>query len=143
MAKEHAKLISNWKHQVKFVVRVRRISGSAVRVSVKPEGPPKSVKIWWWNELGTPAHIIVPRAKKSTGPVLGAGRALRFKTGYIPKTTPTSYGGPGRATGGWVFTDLVRHPGTKPRHKRRHVNRKTRRKVDRVVRKTLTEVMVH
>lgn len=41
---------------------------------------------------------------------------LRFRGGYVPRTRPgPSYGGPGKATGGWFSPYQVMHPGIRPR----------------------------
>lgn len=72
------------------------------------------------DKTGTRPHTIRP---KTLGP--GFGGALRFQSGYSPKTRPIGRsGGPGRATGPVVFARQVNHPGFPPRHFSREINKR-------------------
>lgn len=96
--------IKGWKRRVGFKVNTRLTRGS-IRTTAYPIGP----WAWLWEMLdkGTKKHIIRPKKAK----------ALRFQGGkYTPKTRPGGhYGGPGTSSGGIVYAQVVKHPGTKPR----------------------------
>jgi hypothetical protein len=108
---EHRKIVANWKHRVNFGYRVTR-SGASVFVRVSAIGSEENVQIWTW-------------ADKGTKPSIHKGNMI-FRLGYIPKTTRTSYGGPGTATGEWRRKRIIRHPGNKPRYYAEQVGKRVR-----------------
>lgn len=96
-------IVSDWKHKPNFRLQVR-IMPSRITLTVYATGQYKD--IWKYVDEGTSPYIIRPKR----------GKVLRFRTGYIPRTTPIAeYGGAGRYTGGWMSAKQVRHPGIKAR----------------------------
>lgn len=110
------KVTGNWTHKPQFdVSTVISVQEIAVRVTPKRN---KAGLIWMWLDQGTgkwgkrrAAYPILPKPPNTV---------LTFRAGYSPKTSVNAkgisgYGGIGRATGGWVKTKAVMHPGIKPR----------------------------
>lgn len=96
-------IVSDWKHKPNFRLQVR-IQRNRMTITVFAQG--QNADIWKYVDEGTKAHVIRPKGKKP----------LRFKGGYVPRTTPIAeYGGLGKATGNWTSAKQVYHPGTKAR----------------------------
>lgn len=113
------KIVSDWKNRPEFTI-VNVLTLDAIKLDLIVGGDTKSVFIWKFNTGGTRSHPITARNFPT----------LRFKTGYVPKTTPPpsrSYGGPGKATGKYVFPITVQHPGTKGREWEKFVREKNKR----------------
>ena len=100
----HDKVVLAWDHKVRFEVK-RKIEPGYRIVKILATGPHES--LWLWVDQGTKAHVI----KAKTAPY------LRFRTGYSARTARVARAnvGTGQATGGWVQTEEVNHPGTEAR----------------------------
>lgn len=105
LVKSHERVVADWKHKPKFGAQ-KRIRPERITVSVFPTGD--NAKIYNFVDKGTEPHEIRPvRAK-----------ALRFNTGYQPKTLARparTVSGGGKATGPEVFAQVVHHPGSEAR----------------------------
>ena len=89
-----------WRHKVGFEV-LTNVTSNGIEILAGTDD-----KIFGWLEHGTRPHWIRPKRAK----------ALRFMSGFHPKTTPGHLGsGQGGSYGDIVFSRGVRHPGTKPR----------------------------
>jgi hypothetical protein len=89
-----------------------KITGPRTRGTAREwEMSTESTPYLWVND-GTKGPYPIPK----TG-VQPPRRPLRFKTGYVPKTTPGSpfSSGPGVAVGPWRSAKQVMHPGIEPR----------------------------
>lgn len=96
LVEDHQQTTRTWTHQPRWTVRV---SAAAITVTT-------SDRIYAYVDRGTRAHIIRPRRAKR----------LVFRTGYHAKTRPGSLlAGHGGATGPFVFSLGVHHPGTEAR----------------------------
>ena len=100
-------IVKDWDHEPRFTTQVVKRGGSLITM-LRAMG--KNAKIWYWVSLGTKGpYKIRPRRAK----------ALAFRTGYKPRTTPkgrtATFGGPGVATGPWRRAQEVTHPGIKAR----------------------------
>lgn len=85
-------------------------------------------KIFGMLEKGTRPHAIFPKRAK----------ALRFMSGFTPKTTPNSiFSGQGRSFGSVVFRPFVQHPGTKPRNWMNVIDRRLRKKAAHIATKNI------
>jgi hypothetical protein len=107
---EYMGIVGNWKHKPRFKYF---ISGNRVFVTPAVVGSRKDAQqIFRWVYEGTGSrggksdYDIVPKKP---------GGVLSFNLGYVPKTTPSSSGGPGKATGPTVFAKKVRAKGITPR----------------------------
>lgn len=114
--REPKKIVSNWKNQPKFTVRValNAIKKGALTVGYIIKGTKLARNIWGWLDEGTRRHKI--RAKNAP--------TLVFQWGgpgsYQPKTKPggqtLTFGGPGAVSGGTTHRPVeVDHPGNEPR----------------------------
>ena len=93
---------ATWEHGVKWIRR-SKVSGRVVEVVVGTND-----EIYKYVSVGTRPHLI-PRTPKTAG-------ALRFRTGYTPKTTPgVLRSRAGGARGDYAYAKQVRHPGTDAR----------------------------
>ena len=89
-----------WEHRVNIEV-LTNVTSQGVEMIAGTDD-----KIFGYLEYGTRSHWIRPKKAK----------ALRFMSGFRPKTTPGSLSsGYGGSFGDVVFSRGVRHPGTKPR----------------------------
>ena len=89
-----------WQHRVGVEV-LTNITSTGVELLAGTDD-----KIYTYLEYGTRPHTIRPKRAK----------ALRFMSGFRPKTTPGSlWSGAGGSFGDRVYAGAVRHPGTKPR----------------------------
>lgn len=91
-----------WRTKVKFTVQKARVTANGIEGSAGTDNA-----VYGYVNNGTKAHIIRPKRAK----------ALRFQTGYRPKTrfrTLVSISGAG-AYGPFAYAQVVHHPGTKPR----------------------------
>jgi hypothetical protein len=102
LKRDHEKVVAQWDHKVKFGY-VYRVNGSEISANVYAYGA--NAKIWFFVNDGTKPHIIRPKKSKY----------LKFQTGYSPRTAKGGFGGPGKATGGWVSAKEVHHPGNQAR----------------------------
>jgi hypothetical protein len=98
--------VSTWKHKPEFSVKTTLTAGNAqVEVTTDDE-------IYGYVSGGTKPHEIRPKTAK----------ILRFQGGFVAKTSPRSINsGGGGASGDFVFTNVVHHPGNAPRHFERQV----------------------
>jgi len=97
-------IVGNWEHKPSFGFS-SNVSKDEISLYFEPTGP--NAKYWTWTSSGTRPHLIVAKRAKR----------LRFRGGYVPKTTPApSWGGPGIANGDWTQKYAVNHPGTTPRN---------------------------
>lgn len=98
--------VKDWDDKPKFVViPAPRMFGVGFRVETRGS---KDAKLHWlWTDKGTKPHKI--RAKNAP--------SLAFQVGYQAKTAPIAqFGvGNGKASGEWVRTMEVNHPGTAAR----------------------------
>lgn len=101
-----------WTHKVDFKQQTT-FDPTYIEVLVTPAGNNKN--IWTYVDLGTgkygknkAAYPIVPKKP---------GGLLKFRTGYSAKTAPVARAnvGTGIASGNFVSTAKVMHPGVKPR----------------------------
>lgn len=103
MKKDFERTTRGWKTEVKFTTqKALNVTSTSIRGAVGTDN-----KIYGYVNNGTRPHIIRPKRAK----------ALRFQTGYRPKTrfrTLISFSG-GGAYGAYAYAKSVRHPGTKPR----------------------------
>jgi len=104
LAKE---IVSDWDHKPNFGYQVVNQGGALIG---KLLAVGRWAKLWQWVSGGTKGpYKIRPRRAK----------ALAFRTGYKPRTTPkgrtATFGGPGVATGPWRRAQEVTHPGIKAR----------------------------
>lgn len=103
MKHDFERTVRGWNTRVIFTTQKSlKVSGDSLRGSVGTDN-----KIYGYVNNGTRAHIIRPKRAK----------ALRFRTGYRPKTqfrTLISKSG-GGAYGPYAYAQVVRHPGTAPR----------------------------
>lgn len=113
LKRDHEKVVSSWKHKVKFGY-VYDVSADGISANVYAYGA--NAKIWFWVNDGTKPHIIRPKKSKY----------LKFQTGYKPRTARGGFGGPGKATGGWVSAKEVHHPGTQAREFTKQIVRRAR-----------------
>ena len=97
-------VVDDWANKPQFEYEVFERRGRIV-MQWRPKGKHKA--IWYYVDLGTKPHVIVP---------VEAPR-LAFQTGYVPKTAPIARAndGPGKAFGAWRTADIVFHPGNKAR----------------------------
>ncbi len=99
-----AEVVQEWDNKPTFEYQVIERSGE-ITLLWKPTGP--NAAIWYYVDLGTKPHIIVPvNAPK-----------LVFQMGYVSRTAPVARFnvGPGRAFGSWRKADIVFHPGNEAR----------------------------
>lgn len=107
--------VETWKTKPKFKLEVK---ASPVRVLFTVT---TTDQVYRWVTLGTKKHLI--RAK---------GVALRFQSGYKAKTKPGLLGSQaGGASGAYVVTPVVHHPGIEPRKFSELITRKWRPNVRR------------
>lgn len=93
---------NGWRTDVKFTIQKAKTSANGITGSAGTDN-----KIYGYVNDGTRPHIIRPKRAK----------ALRFRSGYRPKTrfrTLISVSGAG-AYGPYAYAQVVHHPGTKPR----------------------------
>lgn len=99
------RVVARWTHKPKFR-RVVTVTRTYLIVRVPASGA--AAQIWRWVNYGTkgPYPIFAKNAPK-----------LRFQLAYQPKTSPVAKvnTGGGEATGPWVTTDMVWHPGVAAR----------------------------
>jgi hypothetical protein len=115
-----------WKHKVDFFFITQR-EGFNLVLAFGTNDP-----IFGYVSRGTKPHMIRPRRAK----------ALRFRGGSIAKTRPGSLlPGKGGATGGFVSSKGVKHPGTKPRRFEEQVARIMQPKLQRNVQDAINRVV--
>jgi len=130
-------VVADWKNKPEFNAVLTRPGGN-FGMGFYATGP--SRMIWQYVNEGTRPHKIKP---KSAGGLLGP-----FRLGYAPKTgTGGRFGGPGKASGGWMAAKEVDHPGNAPRNftgtiqekyrttYSRHIKRAMDRATKRIIRK--------
>lgn len=121
--------VSSWTHKPRFRVLVR-VTPVRIDANITPEG--RHAAIFVYVDQGTEPHLI--RAKTPGG-------KLKFRTGYSAKTAAPARAqvGSGRATGGWVATEEVQHPGTEAREFMQtymdQVDRTYRRRIENAMRR--------
>lgn len=105
-----ATIVGNWEHKPEFTYKLWRYN-DWIGMWVGPQG--KNADFWKRITLGTPPRVIVPRnAPRLVFPYKKGTRG----ESYIAKTTPFSYGGPGKKIGPINKRLIVLdHPGIKPR----------------------------
>lgn len=105
--------VSDWQNKPSFSTTFTADSADMFDVLIVPSGGMKDV--WKFIDLGTglygPKHskyLILPKTP---------GGLLKFRTGYSPRTAPIALSqvGSGEASGSWVSTPQVIHPGIKAR----------------------------
>lgn len=100
---EFEDVVNDWEHAPDFRATTY-VNQASIWITVSPTGP--NAQIWRWVDEGTKPHVIMPRGR---GP-------LRFRTGYWPRTWgAVAHYGNGQATGPFVSTHVVHHPGTTKR----------------------------
>lgn len=109
------RIVASWENKPQNKALVRNTPKELVTWVGPSDGRPKGKKIWAWLSFGT--GLYGPR--KSKYPIRAKRKkALYFRTGYQPKTSPGGsgrYRGPGAATGDYVMAKQVMHPGVKAR----------------------------
>jgi hypothetical protein len=100
--------VANWSSPFTFPGKITYEKGIMVG-TVRAKSSKRGLNRLNWTDRGTRPHVIEARRK----PV------LRFRLGHTPKTAPDGrFGGSGKATGSWISTKKVKHPGTKKRDMR-------------------------
>ncbi len=102
----HDEVVSDWDGKPIFTY-VISIQPDRIRVSTRVSGTNKQK--WHWVNKGTKGPYLIPTFPRPM--------PLRFQTGYQAHTQPIAkhHQGSGEATGGWVSTYQVTHPGIKAR----------------------------
>lgn len=100
--------VSDWKGKPRFQIKVTN-RNNRLSLFVEPTG--EFAQRWRWVDEGTEGPYKI-RAKPSNP----SGK-LKFRAGYSPRTRPVAQAnvGTGRATGDWVQTQEVTHPGIEAR----------------------------
>lgn len=107
----HVGVVSNWSKKPPFQISVTQTKRGILGL-LFTRG--KAGKVWRYVDEGTGkygpkkrSYYIFPKFAPK----------LKFQTGYAPKTKPIAKAkaGPGRASGPWIQTDIVLHPGIKAR----------------------------
>ena len=95
---------AEWKRKPSFNV-VTFVSKSEMGYKVQAIG--KNAEIWGYVDEGTKPHIIQPKGNYP----------LKFRGGYSARTAPVARFnvGNGEASGQWVSTYFVQHPGSEAR----------------------------
>lgn len=108
-------VVSDWQNKPSFDIQVTS-SQKTTEYLLKASG--RSKDIWTYIDLGTGTwgknHAPYPIYPKTPGGL------LKFKTGYSAKTSPSFGRGTGTASGPWVSTPFVLHPGIKSRNFMKH-----------------------
>lgn len=105
MKRSHEDVVSDWSHKPEFKIGM---SLNPYLLSVQINVGGENAAIWGYVDKGTRPHNIAPK---------NPGGLLAFRTGYNPRTTPVAQAhvGDGRASGDWVRTKAVHHPGNDAR----------------------------
>ena len=111
--RDYKETVKTWKTKVEFETIVSLRGGKAEFLVGT------NSKIYEYVDKGTKPHIIRPKR----------AQFLRFQTGYRAKTTPGIIGSSsGGRSGDIVYSQGVRHPGTKARKFSEIINKKYERK---------------
>jgi len=131
------RIAAPWKNKPKNVARVRNTSEEFITWVGPSEARIKAKRIWAWVSFGTGLY----GPKRSKYPIKPKrAKTLHFRTGYQPRTSPGGsgrYGGPGKATGDYVRTKEVEHPGIKARLFEKAIARWSRPKFSREIRNAI------
>ena len=128
LKRDHEKVVSQWTHKPKFNYSVT-VSRGVFSTDVIVYGA--NAKIWKFVNYGTKPHKI--RAKNKP--------FLRFRTGYQARTARGGFGGPGRATGGWVAAKEVSHPGNAAREFTKQISKRARPRFRRLTEKAFRKAI--
>jgi hypothetical protein len=108
---KHEEAVRPWTEQPRFVMTTT-FTPKLLVVHVEPTGP--FAERWLWIDKGTGTY-----GPKRAPYIIQAkpGKRLIFQTGYSAKTEPiaNANAGDGSRSGPWVSTQLVIHPGIRPR----------------------------
>lgn len=119
---EYQKTTRTWGRKPQFTTQIDRVNYT---VTVGTDSD-----VYKWVDEGTEPHVIVPvRAK-----------ALRFHTGYRPKTMSGFIGSRGGGVVGGspvIFRSRVQHPGTKARRFTEIIGRRSQRRLGRNIIKAI------
>lgn len=122
--REYQRTVQSWEKKPKFYVRSARGPGVIEIVAGTDSELYRGV------DLGNPPHVI--RARKA--------RVLRFRTGYVAKTTPGVIGSEsGGYTDGFVSAQQVQHPGNEPRRFSLIIAESARKRMQRELQDAITE----
>ena len=117
---DYERVTSTWTHKPHITEEVNTRAGR-VEAMIGTDD-----EIFGYVDRGTKAHRIVARKAK----------ALRFWSGFHPKTTPNALNvGGGGVFGNIIFRKGVWHPGTKARRFTRLFHRRSNKRTPKIVRK--------